>query len=281
MNFENINNIESEGKGENVIIHSVFTRHGEKFHDINNVETDLSPKGEELSREIGKNRPAVDAIKGYSSDTQRTKATARAMVEESPTENKLKQRIRDGLSMRYNPNNEFTKEAKRIRGEILGKDYDDLPEEQQKARLDEYSTVITDNYLALGDKRPDPDTYSPVETAATVAEILDNNIKMANRLKSNSEVDLINATHDFNVAAFLKEVLVRKIDDKKIVGFDSIKEIGGNIEFNGGFEVLIKTDSSGNKNLKIFFRNQEYDIDQGRLSQLVEIAKNLRKNEKK
>ncbi|MFA6307590.1 MAG: histidine phosphatase family protein [Patescibacteria group bacterium] len=80
MNFENVNaNLEKESKGENVIVHSVFIRHGEKFHDINNPETELTPKGREASREIGKNRPEVDAIKGYSSDTQRTQTMIQIM----------------------------------------------------------------------------------------------------------------------------------------------------------------------------------------------------------
>src|SRR3989339_976509 len=270
MNFESLN-VEKEAKGENVTVHSVFIRHGEKFHDINNPETDLTPKGEEASREIGKNRPEVDAIKGYSSDTQRTKYTTRSIVEQSPTENKLTQRIRNGLGIRYDSGNEFTKKLQGIKEELLGKGYDDLSEEQKVARLDEYNSVITDCYLALGDKRPDPNTYSPVETAATMAKILNNNIRMADRLKANSKVDLVNATHDFNIVAFLKEVLVRNIDDKRVVGFDSVKEIGGSMEFNGGFEVLIKTDDGGHKTLKILFRGEEYEIDETRLTELVEI----------
>lgn len=272
--------IENNPETEKIIVHSVFTRHGKKFHDINNPETALSSEGEEKSREFGRSRPKTDVAKSYSSDTDRTKDTGNFAVEEAPSDKKLQQRIREDLSFHYDKEGFFMKEATQIKKKILEYDYDDLGEEEKGKRMDKYSDYITDYYLNYGDQRPDSGTYSPVETAATMARVADIQIRMADKLKAGSKVDLINASHDFNLAAFLKEVLVREVDGEKVRGFKSIKEIGGHIDYNDNFEILITKDNSGHKELKILFRDKEYGIDEERLKELVDIANNIKEESK-
>lgn len=267
---------EREQRGENVTIHAVFTRHGEKVHDPDNPETPLTPEGEAGSKAAGEKRPAVDAIKSYTSKTQRTEDTGKFMVEGSPTDNKMTQRIRDNLGFHYEEESPFMKELMDKKKEILGDNYNDLQASEQIARLEKANSVMTDLYLKFGADRPDETTYSPVETAATMAQVVDRYVSMADKLNTDSEIDLINATHDFNLAAFLKEVMIRNIDGENVTGFDSIDEIGGAVGFNEGFELLIKNDADANKSLKILFRDEEYDIDQDRLAELVQIAKDLK-----
>lgn len=270
---------ENQELGENVTIHAVFSRHGEKLLDPKNPETALTPEGEEKSRIAGKNRPKVAAIKSYTSDTARTKKTAEFMVEESPTETKMDQRLRDDIAFHYDEKGDFVKEAMRIKKEILGPDYKNLAPEEINQRLQQASNKQVDYYLSFGDQRPDPDTYSPVETASGIARMVDRYMKMSARLKSGSEVDLINATHDFNLASFLKEVIIREIDGKKVRGFESIKEIGGATEFNEAFEIIVKRQDSAERTVKLLFRGNEYDIDEDRLNELLQIAKELEEKE--
>jgi hypothetical protein len=112
-----------------------------------------------------------------------------------------------------------------------------------------------------------------------VARRVDLYMRMPEKLHSGTDIDLINVSHDLSLSAFLKEVLTRNVEGKQIKGFNTIDEIGGPIEFNEGFEILIQTDNQGEKSVKMSFRNQKCQIDVKRLNELVEIARNLEKHE--
>ena len=214
-------------------------------------------------------------IKPYISDTPRTKETAELIVEESPTETKGNLKKKDELAFHYDPKGEFCQNVMRIKQDITGDDYNNLSKEEQKERLHRSDAAQADYYLSFGDKRPDSKTYSPVETAALMARRASVYLGMAKHLKSGKEYDLINSTHDFNLVSFLKEVMIRKIGDEKIRGFNSVKEIGGSAKFNEAFEITIKTDDKGQVSANLLFRNEEYQIDMDRINELVEIAKKL------
>jgi broad specificity phosphatase PhoE len=266
--------------GRNVKIHAIFVRHGEKEISPTKFETGLTERGKKESKEFAKKLKERKTIKAFSSDTERTKETAKLIVEASPTEKKMKQRVKKELGFYYDPEGGFVKKLKEIKKEILGENFDRLPEKEQKERFHEYEKQTMDYYLGFGNKRPDPNTFSPVETAAMIARRLDIYLRMPEKLYSDSEVDLINVSHDFPLVSFLKEVLIRKVGEKQIRGFGKIDEIGGPIGLNEGFEVLIQTDNQGEESLKMIFRNQEYRIDMERLKELVEIAKSLEEKEK-
>jgi len=278
--MEKINSFEQENnteKKENIIIHAVFIRHGEKMHDPNTAETGLTPRGEEKSFSVGKSMESRDMSKPYSSDTSRTRKTAELVVSGSPTENKGETRDREELAFVYDQNGKLAETIKKIRLDILGEDFNNLDDEEKKKRLNEASIKQMDYYLKFGDKRPDAETYSPVETASGIAKLVDRYVAMSDRLKPGSNVDLINATHDLNLVAFLKEAIIREIDGEKVRGFNSIKEIGGPIDFNESFEVLIDRRGKEEVEIKMIFRGQEYGIDMERVKELVEVHENLEK----
>lgn len=269
--------LENHELGENVIIHALFTRHGEKRFDMEDFNTELTPEGRVASWMQGKARSQVDAIKPYSSQTSRTIETAQLIAEASPTDEKLEQRIKHSLSMYFDHEGELVQRCRALKKKIFG-DISSLDEKVRKQKLEEYDIAATDLFLSYGDKKPDPDTSSPQEAAAGMARVLDTYIRMADKLKSGSEVDLINGTHDWNIAAFLKEVIIRDVDGHEVRGFDKIEDIGGPIDFNEGFEARIGTDDSKQKSVTLFFRGQEYNIDQARFVELVQIAKDLEKH---
>lgn len=271
---------EKKERGRNVEIHSFFVRHGENTVSATTPDTGLTELGREDSLKFGQSLNEKDAIKSYSSDTERTEKTANEIVEGSLTEKKMNHRINKELSFIYSKEGDFSKKVMDIKRGIMGNDFSNLTKEEQDKRIHEATTKQTDYYLGFGGKRPDPETYSPLETASTLARRLDIYNKMLEKLYSGSSVDLINASHDFNLSAFLKEIIVRKIDNKEVRGFDSIEEIGGPINYNEGFEVVGKTDDEGNKNIKMYFRGQEYDIDMKKMDELLEIAERLELEEK-
>ena len=72
------------------------------------------------------------------------------------------------------------------------------------------------------------------------------------------KIQLLNGTHDFNLASFLKEA----------IGFDSIRDIGGGTKFNEYFTVTTNIDAKG-KSISLRFREKEYPLS---VDQLREIA---------
>lgn len=92
---------------------------------------------------------------------------------------------------------------------------------------------------------------------------------MADRLYSGSNIDLINGTHGGLPEALLQEILIRKQDDKTIIGFEKLKEIGGGLKPAEGMDFLIKIDEKNEKTIKLHFRNEEYDLDLDKLNELA------------
>lgn len=273
-------NIEIKKFGLNVSIHAFFERHGEKGVSTETSHTELSDRGRRESLERG-HKFKGEVIKTYSSDTDRAEETGHLVSEGSLADKKLTHRIKDDLGFHEDEEGIFFKEAMRIKKECLGDDFEQQSDAEKNRRKRLSSQGQIDYFLTFGDKRPDPKTNSPVETAANFAYVVDRYLRMVNKLKSGSEIELVNISHDFPISCFLSEVLVREKEDKKIRGFKKIEEIGGPIDFNEGFELIIQTDGSGNKLIKIVLRNQEYEIDTERLKELVEIAKELKEKQEK
>ncbi|MFA5886161.1 MAG: hypothetical protein WC863_00045 [Patescibacteria group bacterium] len=98
---------------------------------------------------------------------------------------------------------------------------------------------------------------------------------MADRLKSGSQVDLLNSTHDWSIASFLKAILVREINGQEVCGFNSVNDIGGPIGYTEHFDINITTNERGEKFVALIFRGQKYRLDQSRLQELIEIAEKL------
>lgn len=234
---------ETERFGRNVEIHAIFVRHGEKSES-----GELTDEGKKQAVEFGKTLESRDAIKGYSSPVQRAIETVEQIIENSPHDKKLKTRIRTEIGIQP-PSQEFNKKFKKLEKEG--------PDDAVKW------------FLSFGIKKPDAETISPHEVAESFAYILTKYLKMADKLYSGSNIDLLNGTHQGLPEALLKEVLKRKIDDKEVVGFDNLEDIGGALKFTEGMEFIIKTDERGDKKLTVNFRGQEYDIDMTKLNELA------------
>ncbi|MEK7542816.1 MAG: histidine phosphatase family protein [Patescibacteria group bacterium] len=260
---------ESKDFGKDVDIHAYFIRHGEKKYVPDDPDTPLTDIGRRQARVFGGTLDSREAIKGYSSRTVRTEDTVENIIEASRTEHKLKARVRDELSFEWDKKGSFFPELVKLRNEGRPANYKQLPENERKKIDHDIDAKITDWYLNFGEKRPDKGTESPVELAAKVAHRIATYQKMARRLSSGSSVDLINGTHDFPIAAFLQRVIVRSADDKKVVGFHSVNEIGGPIEYTENFELVIHNDKEGNQKMQLKFRGQSYEIDMEHYNELL------------
>ena len=234
---------EIERFGRNVEIHVIFVRHGEKSEN-----GELTDEGKKQAAEFGETLESRDAVKGYSSPVQRAVETVEQIIENSPHDKKLKTRIRTKIGIPPS-SQDFYKKFKEL--EKQG------PDEAAKW------------FLSFGAEKPDAETASPHEVAESFAYILTRYFKMADKLYSGSNIDLINGTHQGLPEALLNEVLKRKIDDKEVVGFNNLEDIGGALKFTEGMEFIIKTDEQDDKKITVNFRGQEYDIEMAKLNELA------------
>lgn len=254
MEFEKSSAIESESRfGRDITMNVIFVRHGEK----DKVEQGLSATGKSQATEFGKHMQNKDTIKAYTSPIQRAVETVESIVANAPHDKKME--LRERVELQIPPFSEaMTNKFK----EIVRNGED--PAEW---------------YLEFADKRPDDETWSPVEVAEAFAYLVEKYYKMADRLYSGSNIDLLNGTHSVLPECLLKEVIVREIDGKKVVGFEKISDFGGTLKYVEPVEFLITIDHEGNKNIKLRFRDKEYGVDGERLLQLADVYRNKIKSE--
>ncbi|MEI6597072.1 MAG: histidine phosphatase family protein [bacterium] len=253
---ETVPKIESDNKyGKDIEMKVIFVRHGEK----DKVGESLSPSGKEQAVKFGETLDKKDAIKGYTSPIQRALETVENIIESAPHDKKLN--LRKKISLKIPPFSE--EQTLKFRQSVKdGKD----PAEW---------------YLRYRDQRPDAETAAPREVAEGLAYMLDHYCKMCDKLYSGSKVDLINGTHSVVPETLLQEILIREVDGKKVVGFENVSEIGGSLKYVEPIEFSIKTDNLGQRKIEVNFRGQRYDIDEERLTELVESYKEKRRAEKK
>lgn len=233
---------EKLGYGKDVEIHAIFVRHGEK-----DKEGQLTYQGREQAKAYGRNLGKRKAIKGYSSSVQRVIDTTEEIIEAAPHDKKLKTRIRELTNPGFSK--KFIEEYMRH--------YEKSPD------------AAADWYFELGKKRFDESNPTTQELAESFAYIVQKDIRMSNRLYSGSKVDLVVGTHQNLPECLLKEVLIRDVDGKSVRGFDSVKEIGGLLEYAEQVDFVIKRDSERETHIKVEFRGKEYDVDMKRLNQLA------------
>ena len=143
-------------------------------------------------------------------------------------------------------------------------------QEYKKQAKDGGEDVAADWYLSFGNKRFDRETVSPKEVAEGFAYMLRENMKMSRKLYSGSKVDLIGGTHQILPESLLKEIMIRNVNGRKVVGFNSVKEIGGALGFAEPVDFYVKRGKDGGETIKLDFRNGEYDVDIGRLNKLAD-----------
>lgn len=237
--------------GRNVEIHAIFLRHGEKDEDGN-----LTEEGKKQAVELGGGLNSKDAIKAYSSPVQRALETVKQVIENAPHDRKLNTRVRAEIGIPPS-SKEFLKKFRELEKLAPG--------------------AAAEWYLSFGQEKPDLETTSPHEVAESFAYVLTKYLRMADKLYSGSNIDLINGTHQGLPEALLKEIMVRRKGDEELVGFEKLEDIGGALKFTEGMEFLIKVDERGNKALKLNFRGQTYDIAVGKL---LDLAKSYEEKQK-
>ncbi len=116
--------------------------------------------------------------------------------------------------------------------------------------------------------------------ASGIATQIEHFREMARRQKvaPGSNLNFPQVTHDLEIAAFLKEALIREVNGQEVHGFENINEIGGPISENEYFDVRIER-SGDSENISFSFENPQRlpgincRLDLGKVEELAKFYK--------
>lgn len=275
--------------GAEVVIRNYWQRHAQKMSGevFNTGKTGIStsaisPAGAEKAEALGETFEAgQDGVKGYTSTSKRTEETLDAMLEgyrksnpNAPVREKF--RVKNEL-VAWGPPDFLAlydqkwsaNKAKLLADRGLHKeDFSKLtPDEQQEIAEAAEEPVIRE-WL----DNPESDLaklHPPQVAAAKFAALFDRRHKrLAEKLYSGSEIDIIHGTHKTVTEPFLTSgVLIRKSDGKRIT---TLEDLGGSLGILDNWESDVKTGHDGLPATIIKIRGEEYDIDRSMLEQLLQ-----------
>ena len=282
-------------KGRDVYITLRFIRHGERTPQTTLPSGEktggtLTDYGREVTKEraraSGLRKEDFDAVKAVGSTAglpgpegmPRSLETADIVATEIDPNKDFRTRGRDVLSyetlvtpMPYNHD--------KVYNESLPKDFNALSD-VEKAKASKQAQRAALNHL-LSLETPQATDFKR-EVAGSFAYFIDNYIKMANRLNSNSRVLIPAGTHGGMMEPFLQQVLARHLPNGQILhGFQKLEKIGGEFDPSEAFSVEVATDNNGGlQKLKVTFDNkdrpqEEMYLDLKKLQELKDFYVNL------
>lgn len=245
-------------KGANVSVRMKFIRHGERTKT-----SELTDYGREVTRkkakESGLKGEGFDAVKPYGSQQgpkadvealpgsrvgmARALETAYIYTEEVRAEDKKYTARSKGLLNFETLKIKAPYEHVPVYNSNLPENYDSLSE-ADKAEAAKRAQSATVNHLLSLDT-PQADQYRK-ETAGAFAKIVNQRIRLSERLNSGSKVLLVEGTHGPMPELLLKEALVREtVGGQKTFGFKDIDEIGGPLYPSESIDAIVERDEKG------------------------------------
>lgn len=280
--------------GRNVRVRSFYFRHAEKASgavgSAGAISTSsISERGREESVILGEQlpEPARDGYKIARSKSPRALETADALAKgysDEGTDYKTRTKVElwpdDSDPKFVGPYLEKWEALKReIMAEkgIAPEDFGKLPPREQALIAEAAEEPVISEWL----NNPESEmakAYPPEEAAARLAVLVNRDVKMPERLKPDSEIDLFRITHKTGTEPLLMRII--KLEDGSKP--KTLDQIGGSLGLNDGWELDVATDDGGNKNAKLTlyrvdrsgedpkFVTKEFTIDLEELSRLAE-----------
>lgn len=272
-----------KSRGHNVHIEIVFARHAQKAaagvfnKELSGISASLiSPKGGQLSRRKGA-EVLKEPTKGYITSVARTKETLQEMLKGAeitdPQElEKMSQKYLgfEAVNLAKPSMEQYTTIVDNAKAEYIARHfpvrkYDELTLDEQEQVMEAAEEPALQWYLDHGDKRPDPNTWSPKEMAGVVAYKLNRFANLPERIEDGKQIELVSVGHKTSTEAFLKQ----------LIGFSDLSEIGGSLKTLDDWKLDVDTNAQGQKTVKLLLRGKEYPVDADKLRELAEIGRNL------
>lgn len=160
-----------------------------------------------------------------------------------------------------------------IQKSFYSKDYENLSLEKK-----EETDSAFENKAVLEFLRDQRFENSRVDATARFSEWIKLLINASKFLPSKMEINMVNVSHEFNLMAFLKEVMIfedgTKAKDLKAKEF--LEKIGDSIKPAEFFEIDVKRKDKKNFDAMLKFRDKNYDLDFSRVEKLAKLAKQIR-----
>lgn len=271
--------------GANVVVHNLWNRHAQKKSGEvvatggGELSTStISEGGARASYELGLGMEgAADGVKTYASTTERTQETAEEIIrgyqESNPDSPVRNMRVKAEISQDYPPeflslyDEKFVASRKALM-EDMGLDpstFKQLSPDQQEQIAEKAEEPVMSEWLTEGSRLGE---LYPAEAASRkFAALFDrHNGRIAKKLYSNSDIDLIHVSHRGMMEPFLVSgVLIRESDGERV---SSLEELGGAMAILEGWESTATTDEEGNANTTVEIRGVSYKVDLDRLKDL-------------
>ena len=292
--FEQFNE-SKEKRGQGTKIKFTFIRHSQKASgeifakDAQGLSTSgISETGKQRAEVYGKNQLADRKNnKAYSTKVDRTRETLVFAFQAAEINPKILQEGNDtslfslpalSASKEFNKKYDAIMLPRRqqyINEHYPGKQFNELTPDEQEAAAEYAEEPALEWYLSFGNKKPDEETGSPREQAASVAFKINRLVHLPDYMPSDKSVDLVSSGHKTSTEAFLKYVVEQKRDGETIIGFNDLEEIGGSLKILDSWDLRVQNNKKGEKNVTIILRRengktQEFGLN---ISVLNELAK--------
>jgi hypothetical protein len=132
-----------------------------------------------------------------------------------------------------------------------GKKFDDLDSDGQEEVAEYAEEPAFEWYLGFDSQRPDAETPSPREMAASVAFKINRLINLPDFMPSGRSIDLVSAGHKTSTEAFLKYVISREVEGERVVGLNNLSDIGGSLKILDSWDLRVKNDQNGKRLLSL------------------------------
>lgn len=285
-----------EKRGHNTEIHFTFVRHSQKSSgQIFSEGTEgisisgISETGKQRAEAYGNVQLSGRTInKAYATEVDRTRETLAYAFEGAQINPQILQTSDTARAFFSLPATSLSKKFMGQYEKIMlprrqqyidehypGKEFGELTPDEQEAAAEYAEEPAVEWYLSFDNERPDEETPSPREQAASVAFKINRLVHLPDYMPADKSVDLVSSGHKTSTEAFLKYCIERKIDGETLVGFDKLEEIGGSLKILDSWDLQIQNDDRGEKRITIVLRRengetQEYGLN---VSALQELAK--------
>ncbi len=262
-----------KGRNINVTIH--LMRHGRKGADGN-----LSDIGVQEAREHGAEMGVMKNAKAYTSPVPRVVETARAVQQGAVIHNEFKQINREQLSASLLQKPGAEKPSRFFKEVVLKRlaDAHNAPENERKQKIQEVEHQNMQEWLSHDDKFIDETTNSPKNVARAVAHHLVRQIDMTDRFKKDSDVDLLDVTHEFMLAAIIRYAVEKQNQDGTIVSGEEIMQDKQSIDYLESLDIKVHIDSNGKKEISLAIKGEPYIL---KMDSLRALANEYKDNKKK
>lgn len=276
-----------ERRGRNTEIHFTFVRHSQKTSGLiytedgsGLIDAEITEKGKARAADYGREVLSNRQIKkAYATDKDRTRQTLEAAFQAAginPTILQKKEKIQAFFALPATPTSpEFRKkqeDAMRSKRDeytaehFPGQKFEELDPDGQEETAEYAEEPVFEWYLSFDNKRPDKDTPSPREFAASVAFKINRLINLPDFMPPDKSLDLVSVGHKTSTEAFLKYVLIHEIGGKHVIGLKTLAEMGGSLKIMDSWDLQVKNNEQGEKNITFVLRRengetQEYKLD--------------------